>query len=142
MRHHAAFPPYLQRSDGFGLPERAIVARPRPEPGSRAERTHLRLSSCLVQAICGAQPFPWGMVEMFEGFSQLRLTKAESSNSPTLSLSPRETGPGALHSIGKSSLAMEVIEEAWGWLHQLRGDVSQAMLVLCLWFEVRRASLF
>ncbi len=49
----------------------------RPEPDSRAEKAQLRLSSCQIHAICGVRPFPRGKVEKLEGFSQLRLTKAE-----------------------------------------------------------------
>ena len=72
------FPPYLH-SDLTVLAYLGVrLLLGRPEPDSRAERTQLRLSSCQIRAICGAQPFPWGMVERLEGCSLLRSTKGLS----------------------------------------------------------------
>ena len=76
------------------------------------------------------------MVEMLEGFSQLGLTKAKSLGtllgSSTCRPSPRETGLVTVHSIGKNPLALEVMEEGWGYLSRLRGFVRRAMLALWL----------
>ena len=74
----------------------------RPELDSRAERTQLRLSSRQIHAICGAQPFPWGMVGMLEGCSLLRSTEKLSVAFTAFNERNSPTTVGTVHLIGKT----------------------------------------